>query len=70
MAHHIIEMLNYGIDNGPNGEKLIKQIMSEHPEYWKILKNAIDMKPRLIYWAVKLSPFSFIITYRILSKLR
>lgn len=70
MAHHIIEMLNYGIDYGPNGEKLIKQIMSEHPEYWKILKNAIDMKSRILYWAVKLSPFPFVTTYRILSKFR
>lgn len=70
MAHHIIEMLNYGIDNGSNGEKLIKQIMSEHPEYWKILKNAIDMKPRLIYWAVKLSPFPFVTTYKLLVKFK
>lgn len=63
-------MLNYGIDNGPAGEMLIKQIMQEHPYYWQIMKNAIDLKPRLIYWAVKLSPLPFIRTYRLLTKLK
>lgn len=70
MAHHITEMLNYGIDNGPKGEKLIIQIMSEHLEYWKILKNAIDMKPRIIYWVVKTSPLPFITTYRLMVKIK
>lgn len=70
MAHHITEMLNYGIDNGREGEALIKQIMSEHPEYWEIMKNAIDLKPRLLFWAIKLSPLPFIDTYRLLAKLR
>lgn len=70
IAHHITEMLNYGIDNGPAGEMLIKQIMQEHPYYWQIMKNAIDLKPRLIYWAVKLSPLPFITTYRLLTKLK
>lgn len=70
MAHHITEMLNYGIDNGMNGEMLIQKIMSEHPEYWKIMKEAIDLKPRLIYWAVKMSPLTFITTYRLLVKLK
>ena len=70
MAHHITEMLNYGIDNGKEGELLIKEIMSLHPEFWTIMKNAIDMKPKLLYWAVKLSPLPFISTYRLLAKLR
>lgn len=70
MAHHITEMLNYGIDNGKEGELLISQIMSEHPEFWQIMKNAIDMKPKILYWMVKLSPLPFVITYRLLTKLR
>lgn len=70
IAHHITEMLNYGIDNGPAGEKIIKQIMQGHPYFWQIMKNAIDLKPRLIYWAVKLSPFPFIMTYRLLIKFK
>lgn len=70
MAHHITEMLNYGIDNGKEGEELIKQIMKQNPEFWNIMKNAIDLKPRLLYWIVKLSPLSFITTYRLLAKLR
>lgn len=70
MAHHITEMLNYGIDNGKDGEELIAQIMKQHPEFWEIMKNAIDLKPRMIYWAVYLSPLSFKCTYRLLSKLR
>ncbi len=70
MAHHIIEILNYGIDNGKDGEMLIEQIMREHPEYWHIMRNAIDLKPRLLYWIVKLSPLPFVITYRLFSKLR
>lgn len=70
MAHHITEMLNYGIDNGKDGENLIQQIMKEHPEYWSIMHNAIDKKPQLLYWAVKLSPLPFVTTYRLLSKLR
>lgn len=70
VAHHITEMLNYGIDNGIDGEKLIKQIMKGHPSYWQIMKNAIDLKPRLIYWAVKLSPLPFVITYKIMAMLR
>lgn len=70
MAHHITEMLNYGIDNGKEGERLIEQIMKQHPEFWNIMKNAIDLKPRLLYWIVKLSPLSFITTYRLLAKLR
>lgn len=70
MAHHITEMLNYGIDNGKEGERLIEQIMKQHPEFWSIMKNAIDLKPRLLYWAVRLSPLSFITTYRLLAKLR
>lgn len=70
MAHHITEMMNYGIDNGEEGEFLICRIMTEHPEYWAIMKNAIDFKPRLLFWAVKLSPLSFIRTYRLLAKLR
>jgi hypothetical protein len=70
MAHHITEMLNYGIDNGKEGEELINSIMCEHPEYWQIMRDAIDLKPKALYWAVKLSPFSFITTYRFLSKLR
>ena len=70
IAHHITEMLNYGIDNGTDGEKVISQIMYEHPCYWQILKEAIDLKPRLIYWAIKLSPLPFIVTYKLLLKLR
>ena len=70
MAHHITEMLNYGIDNGKEGERLIEQIMKQHPEFWNIMKNAIDLKPRLLYWAVRLSPLSFITTYRMLANLR
>lgn len=70
VAHHITEMLNYGIDNGIEGEKLIKQIMKGHPSYWQIMKNAIDLKPRLIYWAVKLSPFPFVTTYKLLVKFK
>ena len=70
MAHHITEMLNYGIDNGKEGEELIRQIMKQHPEFWSIMKNAIDLKPRLLYWTVRLSPLSFITTYRLLAKLR
>ena len=70
MAHHITEMLNYGIDNGKEGEELIGQIMKQHPEFWSIMKNAIDLKPRLLYWTVRLSPLSFITTYRLLAKLR
>lgn len=70
LAHHITEMLNYGIDNGKEGEKLIEKIMREHPHYWQILKNAIDLKPRLIYWAVKLSPLPFVTTYKLMVKLR
>lgn len=70
MAHHIIEMLNYGVDNGQEGENLIKRIMSEHTEYWQIIKNAIDLKPRIIFWIIELSPFPFIYTYRLLAKLR
>ena len=70
IAHHIIEMLNYGIDNGTDGEKLINQIMQGHPYFWQIMKNAIDLKPRLIYWAVKFSPLPFITTYRLLTKLK
>lgn len=69
IAHHIIEMLNYGIDNGEEGEKLIEKIMREHPHYWQIMKNAIDLKPQLIYWAVKLSPLPFVMTYKLLLKL-
>lgn len=70
VAHHITEMLNYGIDNGIDGEKLIKQIMKGHPSYWQIMKNAIDLKPRLIYWAVKLSPFPLVTTYKLLVKFK
>ena len=70
IAHHITEMLNYGIDNGTDGEKLISKIMHEHPCFWQIMKNAIDLKPRLIYWAVKLSPLPFVITYKIMAMLR
>ena len=70
MAHHITEMLNYGIDNGKEGEELIIQIMKEHPEYWMIMKNAIDLKPKALYWAVRLSPFPFITTYKFLSKFK
>lgn len=70
VAHHITEMLNYGIDNGIDGEKLIKQIMKGHPSYWQIMKNAIDLKPRLIYWAVKFSPFPFVTTYKLLVKFK
>lgn len=70
VAHHITEMLNYGIDNGKEGERLIEQIMKQHPEYWRIMKNAIDLKPRLLYWTVRLSPLSFITTYRLLANLR
>ena len=70
VAHHITEMLNYGIDNGKEGEELINQIMKQNPEFWNIMKNAIDLKPRLLYWIVKLSPLSFITTYRLLAKLR
>lgn len=70
MAHHIIEMLNYGIDNGKDGEVLIQQIMHDHPEYWKIMRNSIDFKPRVLFWLVKLSPLPFITTYRLLAKLR
>ncbi len=70
LAHRITEMLNYGIDNGPAGEMLIKQIMSNNSHYWKIMREALDMKPRLIYWAVRLSPLSFITTYRLLTKLK
>lgn len=70
MAHHITEMLNYGIDNGKEGKKLIGHIMKQHPEFWGIMKNAIDLKPKIIYWLVRLSPLSFISTYNILAKLR
>ena len=70
MAHHITEMLNYGIDNGKKGKMLIEIIMKQHSEFWRIMKNAIDLKPRMIYWAVKLSPLPFVTTYSILAKLR
>lgn len=70
MAHHITEMLNYGIDNGKDGEELIAQIMKQHPEFWSIMRNAIDLKPRMLYWAVKLSPLPFVSTYRLLAHLR
>ena len=70
MAHHITEMLNYGIDNGKDGEELIAQIMKQHPEFWSIMRNAIDLKPRMLYWAVKLSPLPFVSTYRLLARLR
>ena len=70
LAHRIIEMLNYAVDYGIDGEKIVKQTMATHPEYWRMLRFALDLKPRLIYWAVKLSPFPFIVTYRFLAKLR
>ena len=63
-------MLNYGIDNGTDGEKLINQIMQGHPIFWQIMKNAIDLKPRLIYWAVKFSPLPFVTTYKIMAMFR
>lgn len=70
IAHRITEMLNYGIENGKEGEKYVCNIMSSHPEYWEIMENALDTKPRGIYAAIKYSPFSFILTYRFLVKLK
>ena len=70
IAHHIIEMLNYGFDNGTEGEKIVKQIMHEHPNYWRIMKDAIDLKPRLIYWIVKFSPLPFATISKMMTKLR
>lgn len=70
MAHHIIEMLVYGVENGKTGEQKTKIIMSEHPEYWQLLRNAFDLKPRLIYWILKISPLPYLFTYRLLNKLR
>lgn len=70
MAHHIIEMLNYCIDNGQKGEKFMKEVMTEHPEYWTIMRTAIDKKPRLIYNAIKFSPLPFVTTYKLLKKMK
>lgn len=70
MAHRITEMLNYGIANGKKGEELVRQIMNEHPEYWSIMKTAIDKKPRCIYYIIRNSPFSFIATYRFLVNIK
>ena len=50
--------------------KLVNEIMHEYPCFCQIMKNAIDLKPRLIYWAVKLSPLPFVITYKIMAMLR
>lgn len=70
IAHRIIEMLNYGIDNGKAGEQYIKQIMDLHPEYWTVMKRALDIKPRIIYKLIRYSPLNFLDTYRILVRLK
>ncbi|OUN78199.1 glycosyltransferase family 2 protein [Bacteroides sp. An51A] len=70
IAHRIIEMLNYGIDNGKAGEEYVMRIMDLHPEYWNIMKNALDIKPRIIYKLIRYSPLSFIDTYRILVRIK
>lgn len=70
LAHRITEMLNYAIENGFEGEKMILQIMETHPEYWSVMKNANDFKPRVIYKIIRLSPLSLVCTYRILVKVK
>lgn len=70
LAHHITGMLNYCIDNGEKGELFMKEVMSKHHEYLIIMKTAIDRKPRLIYNAIRFSPFSMVATYRFMRKLK
>ena len=64
IAHRIIAFINHGLKFGHKEEKFVMEIMNKHPEYWHIMKNATDKKPRLIYYIKKYSPFNWVRTYK------
>ena len=70
MARKIIEMLIYGVDNGRKGAEYSQHIMRTHPEYWDILRNAIDSKPKFLYWIMRITPLKFTTTFRLLCRFR
>lgn len=70
IAHHILEMVVVGIENGTEGEIFLGEVLVDHPEFLEVLHNATDMKPKLFYWLLRLSPFNIGFTLRAICRIR